>query len=36
MRDISEIINNDKLSNKEKQIGIENLCLEYDLNWFAK
>jgi len=34
MKLISEIINNTVLGNKEKQIAIEKLCLDYDLNWF--
>lgn len=34
MKLIRTIINNSMLGNREKQIGIEKLCLEYDLNWF--
>jgi hypothetical protein len=36
MKNINSIINNNLLSNRDKQIGIENLCLDYDLNWFSK
>ena len=36
MTNIYEILHNEKLENREKQIGIEKVCLEYDLNWFRQ
>ena len=36
MKALSDIINNPEIDGERKQIGIEKLCLEYDLNWFEK
>lgn len=34
MRFISNVINDNKLNAISKQIGVEIICLDSDLNWF--
>lgn len=35
MQKIEIIISDNSIDNHTKQAAIENLCLEYDLNWFS-
>ena len=34
MKEIKNIINNNTLNDREKQLGIEILILDYEMNWF--